>query len=111
MFLWVADKVSSQWLYGGPYNPSYDPATQALVKLDRNPNPLTERYDPNAKDPIRPATAQEQADFQAAKLDAEALARFDGEKMLKAGLIWTAQKLGISLAQARQEILAIYRAL
>ena len=35
----------------------------------------------------------------------------DGQKMLKALAIWTAGKLGISEAQARQEILTIYRGL
>jgi hypothetical protein len=37
------------------------------------------------------------------------LARFDGERFVKAVVVWTAQKLDIPLATARQEILAIYR--
>ena len=45
----------------------------------------------------------------AAEIDARNLAHFDGEKLAKALAIWTAQKLGVSLATARAEILAIYK--
>ena len=47
----------------------------------------------------------------AAEIDARNLARFDGEKLAKALAIWTAQKLGVSLATARAEILEIYKGL
>lgn len=41
----------------------------------------------------------------------EAAAKFDENKMLKALGIWTAQKLGVPLATARNEVIAIYKGL
>ena len=38
-------------------------------------------------------------------------AQFDNQKMIKAVAIWAAQKLGIPPAQAKAEILAIFRSL
>ena len=46
-----------------------------------------------------------------AEIAAAAAARFDGEKLIKAVAIWTAQKLAVPLATARSEVLAIYAAL
>jgi len=42
---------------------------------------------------------------------ARELADFDGGLLLKAVAIWTADKLGVARATARDEILAIYRGL
>lgn len=60
---------------------------------------------------VRPATAQELADYNAAKLDAEALVQIDGAKALKALLIWLAPLVGKTAIQARDEIIAIYKGL
>jgi hypothetical protein len=68
------------------------------------------------------ATAQQRSDGEALKLSYDVAtdtayrteqeqARFDGEKLVKAVAIWTAQKLGVAPATARAEILAIYRSL
>lgn len=43
--------------------------------------------------------------------DEEVAAKFDGDKMLKAVAIWTAQKLTIPGATAKAEIIAIYKGL
>lgn len=52
---------------------------------------------------LEPRTAEEIA--------ADRQARFDNEQLVKAVAIWAAQKLGVPLATARNEILAIYRRL
>jgi hypothetical protein len=68
------------------------------------------------------ATAQQIASGDALKLSYDPQAdatyaseqeqvRFDGEKLVKAVAVWTAQRLGVPLATARSEILAIYRGL
>jgi len=77
------------------------------VKLSRHPIPRLERYD--GAEGIRPATAQEISDYDAAQQDAQSLSRFDNEQLVKALAIWTAGKLGVSLAIAKAEILTIYK--
>lgn len=106
---WVYRRSDGRWLHGGMREPPYDPATEGRVRLRRPPDVRTERYDPAAG--IRPATAAEiaayDAEHMASELDgAPALAR-----LLKAHVIWTATKLGIPLATARAEILAIAKTL
>jgi hypothetical protein len=82
---------------------------QGLVSLTRNPNPRLERY--NGTGGIRSATSQEMSDYDAAQMTEQTLGRFDGEKLVKALAIWTAGKLNVPLATAKQEILTIYRTL
>lgn len=95
--------------------PDCDPATEAVQEfLDHlRPDIRLHRYDATAPDKKRLATAQELADYDAARLDAEAIGRFDTPeaKMLKALAIWTAQRLGVPLNTAKQEILTIYKGL
>jgi hypothetical protein len=95
--------------------PDYDPATEAVQEYTHQNRPDTRlhRYDATVSDKKRLATAQELADFDAERKDAEAVTRFDVNeaKMLKALAIWTAQKLGIPLATTRAEILTIYKGL
>lgn len=95
----------------GPFDPSYNPATQVVVGFEEEDQPdrRLHRYDAALKK--RAATAQEIADYDAAQVAAREQMAFDGEKMLKAVAIWVAQKLGVPLATARSEILAIYRGL
>ena len=68
-----------------------------------------------------PLTPQEEADLQAewAAFEAGRTARanqayqdqFDNNKLLRALALWTAQKLGVTAATARSEIIAIYKTL
>jgi len=103
---WVYEVATGTFLYGGPYDPSYNPATQGLVALPDHPNPRTQRYDV-ASAQVRPATEQEVTDYEAGQLDGQIRRAFDGDKNVLAFAIWTAQRLNVPLAQARQEILAI----
>lgn len=109
MMNWVYDKTSGVFLYGGPYQPSYDPATQSVLSVSRHPDPRLERAD--AQQGIRPATVQEVADYDAMQATQTAQNRFDGEKLVKALAIWAAQKLNVSLATAKSELLTIYKGL
>jgi hypothetical protein len=109
MFTWVYELSTQAFLYGGPCDAAHDPITQGVVKLSRHPKPRLERYDGAGS--IRPATAQEITDYDAAQKDEQTTRQFDSEKLTKAVAIWTAQQFNIPLAQARQEILAIYRGL
>ena len=108
MFQWIYLIATNEFVAGGPCNMTAG-AGQAVVVLPRNPKPRTERYNGNGG--IRPATAQEISDYDTAQTAATALVRFDEEKLVKAVAIWTAGKLGVSLATAKQEILTIYRGL
>lgn len=109
MFQWVYLLATNEFLYGGPAEQAYQPGAQGLVRLARNPKPRTERYD--GAGGIRPATAQEIADYDVAQVDVTALGQFNGEKLVKAFAIWTAGKLNVPLATARQEILTILKGL
>ena len=84
-----------------------DPSTRATWRID---------YKPEATAPQRAAgealkLSYDQAADNAAFQAEQEQARFDGEKLVKAVAIWTAQRLGVPLATARAEILAIYRGL
>lgn len=68
------------------------------------------------------ATAQQRADGDALKAtytleadtalaDDDASRAFDDQRMVKALARWTAQKLGVPIATAKAEILAIYKTL
>jgi hypothetical protein len=111
MYKWIYSLSTNEWLYGGPTEPDYNPATQGCAKLSRHPRPRTERHD--GAGGIRQATAQEIIDYDVALKDAQASSCFDSTEaaMIKALAIWTAQKLGIQPAVARSEILTIYRSL
>ncbi|MDJ0948869.1 MAG: hypothetical protein QNJ94_08105 [Alphaproteobacteria bacterium] len=87
----------------------HDPATHLQLELPAYPDRRTERWD--GADGVRPATAQELADFDAAELDDQARQELDETKALRAMVMWTADKLGIPRAQARDEIKAIYKSL
>lgn len=66
---WVANRVDGFFVYGGFYDPQFDPATQVLVDFpdtDPHPNPRTERWDGALGK--RAATAVEIASFDAAQL-------------------------------------------
>lgn len=109
MFTWVYSLTTQEFLSGGPFAPTYNANQEGIVRLTRHPRPRIERYD--GAGGIRPATAQEIADYDAAQVDGQALGRFNGEKLVKAVAIWTAGKLNVPLATARAEILAILKTL
>lgn len=75
MFKWIYDLISGEFLYGGPFDGPYDPSTQGVVKLPRNPNVRMERYDGAAG--IRPASAQEISNYDASRLATTAGDRAD----------------------------------
>lgn len=105
----------NQFLCVWPNRPDFDPATEAVQEYPEHQRPdiRLHRFDGTAPDKKRLATAQELTVFDTARLDAEATSRFDSPeaKMLKALAIWAAQKLGVPLNTARQEILTIYKGL
>ena len=109
MFQWVYHVEGGLLLHGGPCEVEYDKDTQGVVTLLRNPDPRTERYD--GVGGTRLATAEELADYDTARHMEDTQARFDSEKIVKALAIWTAGKLNVPLATARQEILTILRGL
>ncbi len=114
MYHYIYRLSDGQFLRGLKGNtPDYDPATEGLQTYDTaaRPDLRTERYDAASPMQKRPATAQELADWDAARQTAREQAQFDEAKMLKAVAIWTAQRLGVPLATARAEILAVYRGL
>jgi hypothetical protein len=108
---WAYNRVTGEFVTGGPCEPPYDPATEDVVRLPRNPDKRTERYDASAPEGIRPATAEEISAYDAAQTDERVKGQFDGDKLVRAVAIWTAQRLGVPLAQARQEILTILQTL
>ncbi len=87
----------------------HDPATHIQIELRGFPDRRGERWD-GAQD-VRPATAQEIADFETAEMEERARAELDDARMLKAIALWVAGKLSIPPAQARDEIKAIYKGL
>lgn len=105
----------NQFLCVWPQRPDFDPATEAVQEYPEHlrPDIRLHRFDGTAGDKKRLATAQELSAFDATRLDAEAVGRFDTPeaKMLKALAIWAAQKLGVPLNQAKQEIVTIYKGL
>ena len=109
MFRWVYEQTTGQFLYGGPCEQAFDSLTHGVVLLAKHPDRRTERYD--GAWGVRPATAQEVSEYDAAQLDERTQGRFNDEKLVKALAIWTAGKLNVPRATARQEILEILRTL
>jgi hypothetical protein len=108
MFQWVYEVSTGMFLAGGSCEVT--PAGgQGVVSLTRNPNPRLERY--NGTGGIRKATLEEISDYDTVQVTAQTLSRFDGEKLVKALAIWTAGKLNVPIATAKQEILQILRGL
>lgn len=66
---------------------------------------------PNLPEPDQTQIDQDILDYQAAKPDIEAVREVDGLKALKALVIWLAPLVGKTPAQARDEIIAIYKEL
>jgi len=89
------------------FAPSATPATD-LIAFAR-----TWRVDPDGS--LRPATPPEQVAFDAELVQRDERVResmeFDSNRMLRAIVLWVAGKLSIPPAQARTEILTIYRSL
>ena len=90
-----------EWARNGT-PPSYDAAVHDLLEADAPP-PEGTRWDGTAWVPLPPKTDQEKA--------AEATQQLDGQVLLKAAALWCAGKFGVTPAQARAEIAAIYRSL
>lgn len=87
----------------------HDPASHVQLDLSDYPDRRTERWDGAIG--VRVATAQEISDFDDVEADTKAASDFDETKALKALVIWLAGKLGVTPAQARTEIVAIYKSL
>jgi hypothetical protein len=114
--MWFRYRLSDgQFLNGLTSRPDFDPSTEGVQEyLDAvRPDIRLHRFDATTVDKKRLATAQELTAFDTARSDEAALAQFDGptQKMIKALAIWTAQKLGVPLATAKQEIVTIYKGL
>jgi hypothetical protein len=70
---WVYDLASGRFLYGGYYEPSYDPATQGIAEFpDADPNPDVEheRFDATSPTLRRLATTEELTADETAAVDA-----------------------------------------
>jgi len=102
-----------QFLRGWPNSPPYDNTVEGLQEYPEHlrPNLRIHRYDETNETKKRLATAQELLDYDATKVAALALRRFDEEKIMKAVAMWAAGKLGVAPATAKAEILTIYRGL
>jgi hypothetical protein len=102
---WVYRLSDGLFLYGGHYEPQYDPATQGVASLADHPNARTQRWDGSA---IRAATAPEIAAYDDAAADAfvDAISRAD-----RVIVRWIAQRAGITLATAIAELKAINRSM
>lgn len=88
---------------------TFDPATEVLLIRSEFPDRVNDRWD-GAGD-IRPATAQEKEDARLVKVDKQAKHELEELKVFRALIVWLAPLVGKSLAQARDEIKAIYRTL
>ena len=82
----------------------YNAVTQVRFQLAEVPTcTLAWRWD--GEEGLRAETSGEMA----ARQDTHAVSRFDDDLLLRAVAMWTAQKVGVSGAVARNEILTIYR--
>ena len=88
---------------------AFNEATEVLLELPEMPDRTAKRWDGAAG--LRDATPQELATTAAAAATAREDREWDSNLLLMALARWTAQKLGVSPATAKSEILAIYRAL
>lgn len=114
-----------QFLCAWPSRPDYDPAIEAVQEYPEHlrPNLRMERYDPDAKDKKRAATAQELADYDAERADLEVVERVEKNKDLLAVAEFYRQQINfvrqalptplppISRLQAIAEMKAIWKAL
>lgn len=98
-----------QFLRGRQEPPPFDATTEGIAEYQRGeePKPRLERYDGMSPTKKRLATTQEVAAYDAALAARRHQVEIDDAKMLKAVVLWTAQRFGITPAQARQEIMAI----
>ena len=72
---WVYRLSDGLFLYGGFYEPGFNPVTEDVVSFpdaDPHPNVNTERYDAARPTKRRPATTEEQTAARLAVVDAEA---------------------------------------
>lgn len=86
---------------------AFDETAEVLLELPDMPDRETKRWD--GATGLRDANELELASAATAKQQAQEQVEFDGDRMLMALARWTAQKVGVSAATARSEILAIYR--
>jgi len=112
MIKWIYRLSDSEYLYGGPTEPTYSTGTQGVAVVPRHPDPRLERYSAaSTAGFMRAATTQEVADYDAEQQTVQSLSRFDDEKLVKALAIWTAGKLSVALPTAKAEIIQIYKTL
>lgn len=100
-----------RFLYGGPGEPDYNPAEEGVTTVERHPDLVAERYDNASPSRIRSMTAEERTTAQAERQADREQGLFHGQKMVLAIALWVAQRLGVPAAQARNEILGIFRTL
>lgn len=103
------ERASGHYVGGTRYDDlPHDPVTHVQLDLPSFPDRRTDRWD--GATGVRAATQAELDAFDDATLDMQAKRDLD-DKKLKAVAAWTADKLGIPRSQARDEIIAIYKAL
>lgn len=106
----IFDKATGVFKDGShEHSRDFNPATEVLLLLSEYPNRVEERWDGGGG--VRPATVQEKVDDREVRLNAQAKREFDDTKAFRALIMWLAPLVGKPLAQARDEIKAIYRTL
>ncbi len=106
----IFDRSTGQFVGGAIHDIlPHDLATHISIDLPNYPDRRGDRWD--GATGIRPATAQELAAYDAAKAEGASNRDIDGQKIVKALAIWTAQKLGVAPATMRAEVIAIYKSL
>jgi len=102
-----------QFLCAWPNKPDFDASTEGVQDFlnHERPDLRLHRFDAVSPTKKRLATAPELSAYDDAVADAQAAGQFDQQKALKAIVLYIAQKHGLTPAQARQEIIAIYKGL
>lgn len=118
MSTWVYRKVDGQFLRGGFYDPTFDPAVESVVQFpdaDPTPDVRLSRFD--AVLGKRLATAPELASYDAAVADTTAAADVDANLVIRAAMIavlWQAlgtPPTGPQIAGMRVKFIATFKAL
>lgn len=115
---WVYENATGRFLYGGFYEPTWDPMVETMVEFaDADvPNIERERYDPTSPTKRRQATTQERADVVATDLNDDARAAMDLQSIKAAVISALWGRLGrqptpAEIAAERTRYIDIYKAL
>lgn len=97
----VVDTVTGQFVDRFEPGPRYQ-----IVEVPRNPDPRADRPSVDTRDPIRPATTQEIAEFDAARLGRVLAEQVAKQPVMGAFLRVMAGRLGVSETDLLNEVKA-----